>query len=531
MVLLNIKNTTTDKNDLLALILTYLQNSTSSSITTNPIIIRVHALNFDIIVLTIITIFGVIGNGTIFLLGLIKRSIRNMKNIFLLHHCIINLMQSLLCLPFVISLLTNSANLEGCEILGGAYVTLVTASIISIAAMIIAEAYYFEDVVIRKGETKRQNLFSKNNSTSGKSNRTASSFQCVMFGILMIWLTSIILHLGITMIGSDPKSLYNHEIRNCFFIIGDRRTYVLYIMWVIVTTLSVSFIIRYVIKIYRSVLKHKYLVENFYLRRIPITPRNRDADFLNFLLKTRMNSSNTNLDKNDFKKKSLNNIKTCSLPSSYSTNNQLSLLTDQKAVLKFKRSKSLKDLRNCSNDAEFNKEKLLKIKHNRNYDMIKQALQKIKIQIILVIFFTLCWMPLFLTVIFGSLVPIAPKVYKYLTMIACTNSSITPYCYLTILIPKLNKFCLPCLRSDGKQNAHKSRLHNVLTTYYDKIGDRFNNFNLSTTSLNSMTKDFSKSNNDCIYDKIKYGTSKSVKINNTITITHIDERVTRKLNK
>jgi hypothetical protein len=66
--------------------------------------------------------------------------------------------------------------------------------------------------------------------------------------VLMIWLTSIILHLGITLIGIDSKQFYNNAIRNCFFIIDDRRTYILYVMWIIVTLTSIILIVKYVIK-------------------------------------------------------------------------------------------------------------------------------------------------------------------------------------------------------------------------------------------------------------------------------------------
>jgi hypothetical protein len=72
-------------------------------------------------------------------------------------------MQSTLCIPFIIALLTNSAKLRECEVFGGAYVTIVTTGIINIAAMAVAEAYYFEDIIL-KGQNK--NLIKKTDKNS-----------------------------------------------------------------------------------------------------------------------------------------------------------------------------------------------------------------------------------------------------------------------------------------------------------------------------------------------------------------------------
>jgi hypothetical protein len=523
-------NEATDKNDILSVIFTYLQTSTTTSVVTSPAQTEIFAIvNQDVIFLTIITVLGIFGNLLICLIGLAKKSMRTKRNIFLIHHSFINLIQSCLCLPFLFSLLTNSTNLEGCEIFGGTYSTLVTTGIINIAAIVIAEAYYFEDVRLKSSKQKnkskiRSNIFIDSNS------KKSSSYQCIAFGMMMIWLTSLILHLGITMISSDPKSFYTHEIRNCFFIIEDRRTYVLYIMWVIVTILSVLFIIKYVIKLKRDILKHKYLIESSYLKRGSVVSRNKDVDILNSLIKNRLHKSNKQLDINYYDKRWREIDKTRSLPSSYTTGNNLHLLADKKKVKPKIRSISLKNLStieyatdDVTYDAEFREEKSFKTKYKCNYDMIKQILQKIQVYTILVIFFILCWMPLFITVILGSLIEIPPIVYKYLTMIACTNSSMSPYFFITILIPKLNKFCIPCLRSDGKQNIEESKLYDAITCYYDKIGGRFSSINASNHSINSiiLLKNKNKDNSFMVQN-IKTFSTKSIKFNNQI-ISYVDE--------
>ena len=470
--------------------LTIPRNENKNLLSSTKRITGYNEIHKDAIVLTIITIIGRFGNFLTILIILFRRSLRNVRNMFLLHHCFINFMQSIICIPFVISLLTHAAKLNGCEVFSGAYVTLVTAGIVNVAAMTASEAYYFEDLILKSHNKKGHPMNAKKQNFALDSNKKSSSCRCVIFGVVMIWLTSIILHLGITMIGSDPKLFYNHEIRNCFFIIGDRRTFVLYVMWVVVTLLSVIFIVKYVIKIFKDIVKHRHIEASSCLKTSSVISRNRDIDFLNFLLKHRLDTGNNkNLNKMGRKRKS------GSLPISYSASNHLSSSVNQNTSQSNVRSLSMDNLiSNKEQTTNLNLEIIeakqyhnsTKVKYKRNFDLIKQTLQKIKIQLVLVLFFIICWLPLFITVILGSVVEIPPIAYKYLTMIACTNSSITPYCYLTVLIPQINKFCFPCLRSDGKQNIHKSKLYDAITSYYDKIGDRFHNFHVSTNSINSI---------------------------------------------
>lgn len=74
----------------------------------------------------------------------------------------------------------------------------------------------------------------------------------------MIWLSSVILHLGMTLIGSDAKQFYNYKIRNCFLVIGDKQTYILYIMWIMLTVVSLVLTMIYVKRIYRDVSERKF---------------------------------------------------------------------------------------------------------------------------------------------------------------------------------------------------------------------------------------------------------------------------------
>lgn len=84
-------------------------------------------------------------------------------------------------------------------------------------------------------------------------------------------------------------------------------------------------------------------------------------------------------------------------------------------------------------------------------------------------------MPLFITVTFDAGFEISPSIYRYLTILAFANSSIMPYCYLTILIPCINKYCFSFLRTDGKISNEKTAYYNAVESYYEKLGDRLHN--------------------------------------------------------
>ena len=107
---------------------------------------------FDGIFLCVLTGLGLFGN--LFVIGsiLIRKPLRKVGNMFLLHHCFINLIQCLLFIPFIMALLNEEHMLKGCEILGGTFVTIVTATVLNIAAMTASEAYRFEDLIQQKNE-------------------------------------------------------------------------------------------------------------------------------------------------------------------------------------------------------------------------------------------------------------------------------------------------------------------------------------------------------------------------------------------
>lgn len=181
-----------------------------------------------------ITISGIIINLLTMIYLLLLRTSRIKSSCFLFHHCIICLILSIICIPYSLSYLNYSIR---CDYLGNIQVTCVTAQLLNMAAMVASEAYRFED------------LIHQDNSKEKYFPRSTISCGCLSFGIIIIWFSSIILHLGITMIGSESKSFYDEKGKHCFFLIRDIRDYVLTLMWIIITIFSLIITIRYIKKV------------------------------------------------------------------------------------------------------------------------------------------------------------------------------------------------------------------------------------------------------------------------------------------
>ncbi|CAF3310822.1 unnamed protein product [Rotaria socialis] len=208
--------------------------------------------SIEINILYIITITGIY---------LLIIAIYKMKSsCFLFHHCIICLILSVLCLPYLLSFSNYSIR---CDYLGNIQVTCVTAQLLNMAAMVANEAYTFEDLIHQDLSLNNSHSHSHSHSQQNshsyyqyqlkQSNKSTISCGCLSFGILIIWFSSVILHLGITMIGSESKSYYDNDGQYCNFIIRDIRGYVLTLMWIIITIFSLMITIRYIHKILSEV--------------------------------------------------------------------------------------------------------------------------------------------------------------------------------------------------------------------------------------------------------------------------------------
>lgn len=96
---------------------------------------------------------------------------------------------------------------------------IVTASGFNIVAMVCCEAYAFSE---RSGSRHHISTTAAATSTSpgssSSSSRSAGSIGCAVFGVLMVYIGSTIVHLGPTIIGGDFN--YNDVIGNCIFAYG-----------------------------------------------------------------------------------------------------------------------------------------------------------------------------------------------------------------------------------------------------------------------------------------------------------------------
>lgn len=88
-----------------------------------------------------------------------------------------------------------------CNALGLTYVVSLTVSMFNLLAMVMAEAYTFQE----------------HNTNDSESSRKGAAM-CIIFGVITIYIGSVILHLGPTLIGGEFK--FNEDVGNCMFAYG-----------------------------------------------------------------------------------------------------------------------------------------------------------------------------------------------------------------------------------------------------------------------------------------------------------------------
>ena len=177
--------------------------------------------SLEITLLYGITLIGILFNVLTMIFLLIIPAYRIKSSCFLFHHCLICLTLSFLCFPYSLSFSNHPIR---CDYLGNIQVTCVTAQLLNMAAMVASEAYRFEDLTHQENfnsnqhvslnssndiqtkftiDTNRNSLKPSNSSHHyfeyqlKQSNQSTISCGCLSFGILIIWFSSIILHLGL----------------------------------------------------------------------------------------------------------------------------------------------------------------------------------------------------------------------------------------------------------------------------------------------------------------------------------------------
>ncbi len=141
-------------------------------------------------------LFIIAGTGVFLNLAVVAcivtcKHLRKMTSAFIVHGCILDIIKCGYCIPFAQSILGDEPP-SFCTVLGGSYVVVITASGFNIVAMICCEAYTFSEYNV--GATEPH-----------------GTICCVVFGIVMVYIGSVIIHLGPTIIG---ESIKRHSNRN-----------------------------------------------------------------------------------------------------------------------------------------------------------------------------------------------------------------------------------------------------------------------------------------------------------------------------
>jgi hypothetical protein len=286
---------------------------------------------------------GLFLNISVIVCILTCKRLRKMTNSFIMHGAILDIIKCAYCVPFAQSLLMNIAP-SFCTVLGGSYVIIVTASGFNIVAMVCCEAYAFSEHNV------------------GREGR--GSFCCVIFGVFMVYIGSIIIHLGPTIIGGDFD--YNDLIGNCIFVYGTIKSYVVHAMWICIMTLAMVGAVYYLI---------------FFYRHVQANSTHRLASLVRASIA--VSRGNTNADTNSIRK------------------------------------------------------------------LVRDSLSRARVLMTITALFIFCWYPLFILTLVDPKFAQPTKVYKLLTFIAWSNSTINPL--VLILFDKtINIFrrmpCCLCFR-------------------------------------------------------------------------------------
>lgn len=177
-----------------------------------------------------VAVLGLLLNILVAIFIFIRRTMRKLTSAFLVHACFLDSLKAAYCIPIANNLITQIKPSD-CDFFGATYVLIITASIFNMVAMVCTEAYTFGEVNI-----------------GGNSH---GSLCCVFFGIILVYIASTILHLGPTLIGGYFD--FHPQIGSCSFVLGKQTGYVAHVMWIIIITLAVLFVIHFICKLYKEI--------------------------------------------------------------------------------------------------------------------------------------------------------------------------------------------------------------------------------------------------------------------------------------
>ncbi len=189
----------------------------------------------EVAMLIIVATIGMIGNFGIIIVILVLSQLRRASNAFLFHQCMLDFLKSAYCLPFAQTMVSQEP-MEFCSMLGGSYIVFVTTSAFNMLAIVMNEAYQFADLTLGIKDSR--------------------NYCCVIFGIFIIWFSSIIMNLGVTFIPGNPR--FDRETGHCIFIYGITHNYVLHLLWIVLITLAQCLTTTYLRKLYFDIKRSSY---------------------------------------------------------------------------------------------------------------------------------------------------------------------------------------------------------------------------------------------------------------------------------
>lgn len=192
--------------------------------------IGIQTYHLEAYYLYFIAIAGMVLNLLVVVIIIVRRTMRKLTSAFLIHACFLDFLKAAYCIPIGNNLLSQ-VKPSDCDFVGATYVLITTAAMFNLLAMVTTEAYTFGEVNI--GGDPR------------------GSICCILFGMLLVYIATIILHLGPTLIGGYFE--FHPEIGSCQFVLGKKTGYVANVMWILIISFSVGIVIRFICKLYQEI--------------------------------------------------------------------------------------------------------------------------------------------------------------------------------------------------------------------------------------------------------------------------------------
>ncbi|KAH3728956.1 hypothetical protein DPMN_054919 [Dreissena polymorpha] len=161
-----------------------------------------------------ITALGCLGNTVAIVMILSFKKFRRSSIAFICHQCFLDLIRGLYGFLYGIYLLNMTA-IPACSAVGVTYVLFVTLAAYNLLAIVVNE----------ECEMQRPS-----------ANRDKNHF-CVVFGIIVLWFTCILIHMGVAFLPKEPE--YIPEVGSCIFSYGTPSNLVLHILWIILISMAI----------------------------------------------------------------------------------------------------------------------------------------------------------------------------------------------------------------------------------------------------------------------------------------------------